>query len=190
MQATLTSPSPSPSPSSLHGPCHKLHHNPDRIPRHHLVITRANRTQVCESEAWLREWLDAAPPSELALPGMTSIALSDGLGVSTHENGLVRLWDLESGRRLACSRSETFRTRTHAPSCCALSSGTIAIGDAAGWVHTYHSERGFDQCLCLPLYRPSADAHEQATPDAAAIADVAFLEWSAWRPSATIPWNA
>ena len=40
---------------------------------------------------------------------------------------------IESGRRLACSRSETFRTRTHAPSCCALSSGTIAIGDAAGW---------------------------------------------------------
>ena len=75
----------------------------------HASAPRATETGVCQSESQLRLWRLAAlphlrPPLPLSLPEMTAVALCGGgtaLGVSAHANRLVRLWDCNSGRRLA-----------------------------------------------------------------------------------------
>ena len=80
---------------------------------------RAARLECCRSEGALLGWAHAADeaPTEILLPGvMTSVALAGRLAMSTHEGGkegsMVRLWEVRTGRKLAC------RTLKHPPSCC------------------------------------------------------------------------
>ena len=82
---------------------------PDDDDEYATAAGYSERERVCQSESQLRLWRLAAlphlrPPLPLSLPEMTAVALCGGgtaLGVSAHANRLVRLWDCNSGRRLA-----------------------------------------------------------------------------------------
>ena len=96
------------------------------------------------SEAELDGWRRAGRPTELALPGMTSVSigLDGGLGVSTHEGRMTRLWEAKSGRRLACHQHKSKATLT----CCDASGNLAAVGDSAGMIHVFdmsHDDDGF-----------------------------------------------
>ena len=110
------------------------------------------RLRLRESEKALDEWRFAAQPSQLVLPGMTSVCLAGGLGVSTHDGGLLRLWEADSGRRLACSRR-----LKHAATCChASEDGMVLLGDAAGLVYCFRADLGLERPLCSAFDASSA----------------------------------
>ena len=102
------------------------------------------RKRCVSSEAELDGWRRAGRPTELALPGMTSVSigLDGGLGVSTHEGRMTRLWEAKSGRRLACHQHKSKATLT----CCDASGNLAAVGDSAGMIHVFdmsHDDDGF-----------------------------------------------
>ena len=103
-------------------------------------------------EAWRRG--AAAAPSELPLPGMTSLCLGldGGLGISTHDDRMARLWEhgwpahprREDGgtacRRMhaPCRRLAAFQHKSkHVLTACDGAGAHAAVGDAAGVVHLY-----------------------------------------------------
>ena len=112
------------------------------------------RHECCVSEASLRGWARAAvePAAELALGEMTSASIVGGLGFSTHEGKMLRLWEARSGRRLGA------KALKDAPLCCDVgvvgarkteydASGTrtvAAVGDVEGRVHLLDLEEPLD----------------------------------------------
>ena len=101
---------------------------------------------VCiESEAALTRWhrviappapAEASEPAKLPLPGMLAVSLAGELGCSVHAGSMVRLWEVHSGRRIACHQH---RGR-HALTALAASATHAAVGDASGGVHLYRLE--------------------------------------------------
>ena len=114
----------------------------------------AARLECCQSEVALCAYARAAidPPSELPLAEMTAVAITDKLGVSTHDGRMVRLWEARSGRRLGC------RTLKHALT--ALDAATVGerrntydgsgtrayalVGDSTGGVHALDLDEEID----------------------------------------------
>ena len=145
------------------------------------------RERVVQSEAQLQLWRLAAtshrPPLPLSLPEMTAVALCGGgtsLGVSAHANRLVRLWDCNSGRRLA---SHEHRRPLTACAACAGGHGVVAVGDAGGWVSLYGTgSDAFAPDVVLAPRQPELPHFGGAS--ASAVVSIALL--GAWDGAATL----
>ena len=103
-----------------------------------------HRRRVCASECALDAWRQPARgPRELPLPDMTAVCLAGPMGVSVHEGPLLRLWEVESGRRLACRKLRPGALRS-----CDAAGGFLAIGDGSG-VQVFDLEEGIDRPMNL-----------------------------------------
>ena len=71
---------------------------------------------------------------------MTGLSLFGSLGVSTHSDRLVRLWDARSGRRIAADRHRDALTA------CVGRPGLVAVGNASGGLYLYGTESAFHPC--------------------------------------------
>ncbi|KAL3923082.1 MAG: hypothetical protein SGPRY_004335 [Prymnesium sp.] len=87
------------------------------------------------SERRLDEWrrAAAAPPRVFPLARATSLCLSDGLGVSTHTDRFVRMWEA-SGRRLGAFSHKAELSASDA------AEGFVAVGDVAGGLLLFGNE--------------------------------------------------
>eukprot|EP00966_Prymnesium_polylepis_P325266 7381245-Prymnesium_polylepis.1 len=104
---------------------------------HPLLSELASTRQLCvASEAALTAVCRAAP-TEIPLPGMTSVSLAGEVGVSCHDGKMVRLWEARTGRRIAAAQHRHKHTLT----CCEAdgATGRLAVGDSSGRVHLYQS---------------------------------------------------
>ena len=125
---------------------------PAHRPRAHAQPT--HRRRLSESEKAMGEWRSPSQPLQLALPAMTSACLSNGLGVSTHGGGFLRVWEVDSGRRLACSRKQR-----HELTCCHAVQSYIATGDTGGLVHVFHTTETLDRYRIACLVASHAVSH-------------------------------
>ena len=107
------------------------------------------------SDACLEGWCRAAKaaPRVLPLPGMLSVCLAGGfgvslhVGVSLHSDRNVRLWDLATGRKLGAHQLKAELTACDA-------SGTIAaVGDSTGAIYVFSTEHDF-----VPVRQPAHKA--------------------------------
>ena len=104
------------------------------------------RHECCVSEASLRGWARAAvePAAELALGEMTSASIVGGLGFSTHDGKMLRLWEARSGRRLGA------KALKDAPLCCDV--GVVGARkteyDASGRGRSPRSATSRAACIC------------------------------------------
>ncbi|KAJ1620688.1 hypothetical protein T492DRAFT_1076029 [Pavlovales sp. CCMP2436] len=92
---------------------------------------QSERERVVESERHLENWrrVGREAPLQMPLPGMTSVSLLGSVGVSTHADKLVRLWEARSGRRIAAHQHK------HELTACAGVAGVAAVGDVTGAVY-------------------------------------------------------
>ena len=106
----------------------------------------AMRARVFASELQFDEWRRAScdVPKELPLPNMSALTLFGKYGASVHAGGMVRLWDLVSGRRLAASQHKVELTA------CAARGAVVAVGDAVGAVLLYGTEAEFTPTRLAP----------------------------------------
>ena len=105
------------------------------------------RDRVFRSELQFDEWRRASGdvPKELPLPNMTGAALIGQYGLSTHAGGMVRLWDVSSGRRLGAAQHKLEVTA------CTARGVVAAVGDAVGAVLLYSTEADFAPTRIAPL---------------------------------------
>lgn len=121
--------------------------------------SNAARLACIRSEGELVSWRRAmaAPPLELPLAGMTSVSLSGEIGLSTHEDRMVRIWEAASGRRIA---SHQFKAK-HTLTCCDAVGALAAVGNEQGVVSLFEldGDEGFGpQQLTLALDAPGDGA--------------------------------
>ncbi|KAL3903491.1 MAG: hypothetical protein SGPRY_011653 [Prymnesium sp.] len=67
--------------------------------------------------------------------------MAGGVGVSTHADSMLRLWEAESGRKLGCSR----RLKRALTCCHTAGEGLISLGDEGGAVHLFHADIGLER---------------------------------------------